>query len=99
MLHLPTCWGCRHMLWEFGMLCQWWLIPPSTCWTLSGGQRGSHTEMIQSWRLAHAQGAEAAGSSELSHQSTGAPNPLAWTWDLCLGMFPGLQDNSGMGCW
>lgn len=45
--------GCRHMLWEFGMLCQCWLIPPSTCWTGSGEHGESHTEMIQVI-LAHA---------------------------------------------
>lgn len=45
--------GCRHTLWEFGMLCQWWLIPPSTHWTGSGEHGGSHMEMIQ-MILAHA---------------------------------------------
>lgn len=44
--------GCRHM-WEFRMLCQCWLIPPSTHWTGSGEHGRSHTEMIQ-MILAHA---------------------------------------------
>lgn len=63
--------------------------------TTGSGEHGeSHMEMIQ-MILAHAK--EVRLMETLSCPSRGAPNPLALTWDLCSGVFPGVQDTSGMG--